>query len=113
MRRRLFNLLTMLSLVLCVAVCALWVRSYAVDEAVLLHQELAHPFQERVLSLRWTSGTVQAERWECYNNGARLPAGWYYYRFPAAPKPPSRRYYRVLFEFAGLRHESYSQLSDR
>ena len=32
MRRRLFNLLTVLSLVLCVAVVALWVRSYSKAE---------------------------------------------------------------------------------
>ena len=33
-RRRLFNLLTVLSLLLCVAVCGLWVRSYTCNETV-------------------------------------------------------------------------------
>src|SRR3982750_1591825 len=33
-RRRLLNLLTALSLLLCVAVCVLWVRSYLVSEYV-------------------------------------------------------------------------------
>jgi hypothetical protein len=34
LRRRLLNLLTALSLVLCAAVCVLWVRSYFVGDTV-------------------------------------------------------------------------------
>jgi hypothetical protein len=36
MKRRLLNLLTLLSLLLCVAVAALWVRSYWVSDAILI-----------------------------------------------------------------------------
>jgi hypothetical protein len=35
MRRRLLNLLTMLSLLLCLAVCAVWVRSYWVEDRLV------------------------------------------------------------------------------
>jgi hypothetical protein len=38
-RRRLLNLLTLASLVLCVAVCVLWVRSYSVEEGFFLTDE--------------------------------------------------------------------------
>ena len=38
-RRRLPNLLTVASLLLCVAVCVLWVRSYSVEEGFFLTDE--------------------------------------------------------------------------
>ena len=41
MRRRLLNLLTALSLLLCVAVCVLWVRSYRVADSFVTSRNLA------------------------------------------------------------------------
>jgi len=38
MRRRLLNLLTALSLLLCVAVCVLWVRSYWIGDRWACHK---------------------------------------------------------------------------
>ena len=41
LRRRLLNLLTALSLLLCVAVCVLWVRSYAVADQIVIRLSVA------------------------------------------------------------------------
>jgi hypothetical protein len=43
-QRRLLNLLTLLSLLLCVAACVLWVRSYRVQDWVLFGTS-RHTFQ--------------------------------------------------------------------
>ena len=62
MKRRVLNLLTALSLALCVAACALWVRSYAVsDEMMWLrpHENLiGRASRGQVWLFRFTSETA-------------------------------------------------------
>ena len=75
MRRRLLNLLTVLSLLLGVAACVLWVRSHRVDDQYLLWKP-AQP-----------ENPTAASHFECRAVGGRLEA--YGYRVPFAP-PPQR-----------------------
>jgi Polysaccharide biosynthesis/export protein len=48
MRRRLFTLLTMLSLLLCVGTCALWIRSYRVTGTLYCETRQYRPVNERL-----------------------------------------------------------------
>ena len=56
MKRHLLDVLTALSLLLCVAVCVLWVRSYAVADC---WEQIDRDADLRVLSLRTSSGGVE------------------------------------------------------
>jgi hypothetical protein len=51
MKRRLLNLLTALSLLLCVAVCVLWVRSYTRPEAMTYARPRSGEFEVKGVSL--------------------------------------------------------------
>ena len=55
MMRRLFNVLAVLSLLLCAAVCALWVRSYYVEDT------LYFATRERADTITVTRGTLVVE----------------------------------------------------
>ena len=61
--RRLFTLCSAVSLLLCVAVCVLWVRSYSGDESELLRYEgedrLVFPVRGAGYSLRSTGGRLR------------------------------------------------------
>jgi hypothetical protein len=72
MRRRLINLLTIASLLLCVAVAALWVRSYWIaDQALFCAGERLcgmHAVRGRI-GLNWTSS-------DSYWSDANVGTGW-------------------------------------
>ena len=61
-RRRLFTLCSALSLLLCVAVCVLWVRSYWVEDWVKYHGP-------DVAGLRW-------RRFACASGGGHVTVSW-------------------------------------
>jgi hypothetical protein len=56
MKRRLLNLLTVLSLLLCVAVCVLWVRSYWVFSEATYH--IGRSF-ERLYDVRYKTDSIE------------------------------------------------------
>jgi hypothetical protein len=56
MRRRLFTLAAALSAALCVAVCALWVRSYWRHDEVLLRDAMVTSADGSLDVLRWPAG---------------------------------------------------------
>ena len=56
MTRRVLNLLTALSLLLCVAVCALWVRSYRRHDRVLYQSDEDAAGRQRCFVLGWSRG---------------------------------------------------------
>ena len=97
MKRRLLNLLTVLSLLLCVAVCVLWVRSYwAVDACrfvtydrsdsrrTVLSAEMRPGVVRGVIRLTWerSSGMTVTE---AAAEKADLTPGWGYTRYPPDP----------------------------
>ena len=68
-RRRLLNLLTALSLLLCVAVCVLWVRSYRTYDFVLLYESRA-PSGE-AFGWAYSSGGKLILHWETIGGDSR------------------------------------------
>jgi hypothetical protein len=85
-KRRLLNLLTALSLVLCVAVCVVWIRSYLVDEEWSWQFQLARSpvagdqrTWERRRYIGWSCGRIAF-----LDNDAPAPEWWE----AARPKPP-------------------------
>jgi len=84
MKRRLLNLLTLLSLLLCVASCALWARSSWVGDAVAFGTYDA----TRRRAVSWTAATELGSLWIGHSdstespNAARLP--------PHMANPPRR-----------------------
>ena len=109
MRRRLLNLLTALSLVLCVAVCALWVRSHNVCDWVG-RRRIITAGESRAVAVRevWAVegqlllSTVTSWGWE--NVGFRAETnpwtGWKWDRDRLGPDTywlrPDRRYFNRL-----------------
>jgi hypothetical protein len=70
MRRRLLNLLTLLSLLLCVAACALWATSYRYGHVLVIWRETwpdPNVFRSRGVSLRHVQG-----RWILCRSGTDL-----------------------------------------
>ena len=67
MKRRLFTILSALSLLLCVVVCVLWVRSYLDGEAVIIrqgHEELVLRNGIGNVTVRWaTTAEEQEAEW--------------------------------------------------
>src|SRR5688572_3907797 len=59
MKRRLLNLLTALSLLLCVAVVALWVRSYWVKDQFEIRPRRHWPL---VVHVFWSKGSIACTR---------------------------------------------------
>jgi hypothetical protein len=74
MKRRLLNAITAVSLLLCVAVCALWVRSYASDDQHLLWKPALPASRSRSSYLECRA--VKGQLWA------------YGYRVPLDPPPP-------------------------
>ena len=114
MTRRLLNLLTGLSLVLCAAVCVLWVRSYwrFDDFGRIDHRRDAEAYTQSLVRLGSTHGTLLftwrdvvwpwsnpdsasvADRWQ------RDQRGWFWKSDPRRPdisrgKPPASRGWEV------------------
>src|SRR3954453_16847361 len=98
MHRRLLNLLSALSLLLCVAVCAVWVRSYCAQDVVLF------PFARHASSVYSSCGQVLIrfggfpyppgrgvrlirDRATCFDDAGRAGAlvGFEYVRFAQPP----------------------------
>jgi hypothetical protein len=74
-RGRLLNLLTGLSLLLCVAAGALWVRSYCRGDLVSYSRVLASGGPTRVTSMAVATGTGNA--WVSWQRGQESPPhGW-------------------------------------
>jgi hypothetical protein len=68
MTRRLLNLLTGLSLLLCAAAVALWIRSELASDVLEL-QSVRDSFHERTVSIRGVRGALQVERNELVVTG--------------------------------------------
>ena len=96
MRRRLFTLCSLLSLVLCVAVCALWVRSYWVADVVFPVTPSDGPAGDEA-SLRIVSSHGRlVERRECtYSWNVDAPPDW----VPRTRPAPTRRTWANLLGF--------------
>ena len=76
MRRRLLNLLTTLSLLLCVAVVALWARSHIESDSFFWRQGETtgdDSYQSQSVTVRTLHGGVQVERFKLV---ARTGMGW-------------------------------------
>jgi hypothetical protein len=98
-RRRLFNLLTALSLLVCVAVCALWVRSYIVGDGVRV------TCGNRAVSFFSCAGTM-AVVWE----QSTTSPGYYVDRFTdLEPDPPGGGYGAALLYFQAGRMLPWSR----
>ena len=85
MTRLLLNLLTLLSLLLCVASIVLWVRSYPGSDYVSRGKLVAGTppaVTMRVLQVAWTRGSVRLTDTEA----TYYPQGW-----PVGPAPPDAR----------------------
>ena len=80
MRRRLFTLCTALSLLLCVAVCVLWVRSYWRNEYVIWSN--GDPIQR--VSIQVSSGAAKVT-WARYVPNVELDEPWL--QVYSSPKP--------------------------
>jgi hypothetical protein len=79
MTRSLLNLVTALSLLLCLAACALWARSYGGSDYVSRSRLVSSDptaITTRVLQVTWTAGTVRLSdsRLTAYPNGAAVTA---------------------------------------
>jgi hypothetical protein len=84
MRRRLFTICSFVSLLLCVAICVLWVRSYWRSEWFEVGNET------RWRTVGSSSGRLYAAAWTIY--GRRLPRGMHSYANPDVAQ--SRHYVR-------------------
>ena len=64
MRRNLFHIMTALSLVLCAAVCVLWLRSHRMDLVTIFGQSLLHDgvATERTITLSSRGGVILVDR---------------------------------------------------
>jgi hypothetical protein len=85
MKRRLLNLLTAMSLLLCVAVVVVWVRSYWVGDALLWGEVSGSPVS--VAGVSTSSGVVAVGRGSVdadYFRGRRSLHHLHYVRHPAA-----------------------------
>ena len=116
MRRRLLNVLTVLSLLLCMAVCVLWVRSYWVADSLWKSR-----WREADTRLESASGEIRWEHidWTKLNGFVEYSGyeGWQYEQ--VAPPPPAMG--RLLresgtssdyFHFAGFVFRRQSKSSD-
>src|SRR5687768_14337477 len=84
MKRRLLNLLTALSLLLCVAVVALWVRSYWRADVLGYEGPESHDRWQRGGSASSARGLLAVERWRRQNarGGTRPSAGFAFSCWP-------------------------------
>jgi hypothetical protein len=83
MRRRLLNLLTLLSLLLCVAVVVLWVRSRrTADDSILFNKDHSLVFSSRAFGIGFRTADGVSARTAGQSGLAALGFGWYrtYYR---------------------------------
>ena len=89
MKRRIFNLLFALSVLLCVATVALWVRSYWVADTLVYTRRSGAPASVTLWS---SSGYVTLRSWQPPDRSAfRVQQrGWVYGHGPAAKNEPSR-----------------------
>jgi len=94
MKRRLLNLLTILSLLLCLAVAALWVRSYGGCDVVVRPRG---PGDRLCVTSEF--GVLVVE-WETPPPGLIVQPGWEYFQTPLPRRWPVRR--------AGLGFDAYS-----
>jgi hypothetical protein len=94
-RRRLLNLVTALSLLLCVTVTVAWRRSYAVGE------RYAYTGSGGSTALAWTGGYLRLERASATQSlPFEMNRGWHFSREPTTdphlrmPRFPGARYWR-------------------
>ena len=96
MKRRLFNLAVGLSLVLCVATVAVWVRSYFATEsfgwASLERNATTGDVVQRAYAIMWGRGSIafgylRTKYDSGYSGLAKVPSGWEFRRYD--PAPPS------------------------
>ena len=103
MRRRVFEILTLLSLLLCAAVCVLWVRSYRhVDLFGREGGETADRWQ-RGGSASSGGGLLNVEWWLRQNgppSPLSEPAGWAYTSWPLRSRLPVHSWHGFKFEAA-------------
>lgn len=112
MRRTLFTVAAALSLLLCVSIAPLWVRSYLVDDSLSHHSEVAWHFRSR-----WGCVGVQVFWWgdqltkKTTNYGFEpvpTPDGFYYFGQPARPpSAPALDAAQVTHHWRGLGFEVY------
>src|SRR4051812_36109098 len=96
MRRKLFTLAAAVSAVLCIAVCALWVRSYWRGDLIEHGSVEGDPpsvmrgwgllSAREAIGVRWVRMTVpplnatDAAQWRSYYRSHRTVVGWRWYR---------------------------------
>ena len=99
MRRRLFTLLSGLSLLLCVAVGVLWVRSYFVSDQVS-RGFVGEPVSRAGALMAYTNhGTLVLKRYDISFEGPDLPAGFCAQKAPETEPVVERLEYRGTAPF--------------